>query len=111
MEPKISLPHSQQPATLDESKNKELLLTLFMEAFLKFRLFLFQAKDQQSNQKFQSSLEAKLEEDLSNMPRRKGSIDVHIVESHTQSSTEVTTVKTEGDCACTIKYNVSRHNL
>ena len=72
---------------------------------------LFQAKDQQSNHKLQSSLEAKLEEDLSNIPRRKGSIDVHIVESQTKSSTEATTVKTEGKSACTMKYSVTRNNL
>jgi len=72
---------------------------------------LFQAKDQQSNYKSQSSLEAKLEEDLSNIPRRKGSIDVHIVESQTKSSTEATTVVTEGKSACTMKYRVSRNNL
>jgi hypothetical protein len=79
--------------------------------FFKFRLLLFQPKDQQSNHKFQSSLEAKLEEDLSNIPRRKGSIDVHIVESQTKSTTEATTVKTEGKSACTMKYSVSRNNL
>jgi len=56
-------------------------------------------------------LEAKLEEDLSNVPRRKGSIDVHIVESQTKSSTEATTVKTEGKSAYTMKYNASRNNL
>jgi hypothetical protein len=56
-------------------------------------------------------LEAKLEEDLSNIPRRKGSIDVHIVESQTKSSTEATTVKAEGKSACTMKYSVSRNNL
>lgn len=51
------------------------------------------AKDQQSNHRFQTSLEAKLEEDLSTIPKRKGSIDVHIVESRTSPSTEATTVK------------------
>jgi hypothetical protein len=56
-------------------------------------------------------LEAKLEEDLSNTPRRKGSIDVHIVESQTKSSTEATTVKTEGKSACTKKYSVTRSNM
>jgi hypothetical protein len=54
-------------------------------------------------------LEAKLEEDLSNMPRRKGSIDVHVVESQTKSSTEATTVKTEGESACTMKYTAFRN--
>ncbi|XP_023720150.1 uncharacterized protein LOC111871348 isoform X3 [Cryptotermes secundus] len=53
------------------------------------------AKDQKSNNKFQTSLEAKLEQDLSTTPKRKGSIDVHIVESQTNPSTEATTVKTE----------------
>jgi hypothetical protein len=79
--------------------------------FVKFRLLLFQAKDQQSDHKFQSSLEAKLEEDLSNIPRRKGSIDVHVVESQTKSSTEAPAVKTEGESACTIKYSVFRNNV
>jgi hypothetical protein len=44
-------------------------------------------------------LEAKLEEDLSTIPKRKGSIDVHIVESQTSPSTEATTVKA-GDPSC-----------
>jgi hypothetical protein len=47
-------------------------------------------------------LEAKLEEDLSTIPKRKGSIDVHIVESQTHPSTEATTIKTEGESACTL---------
>jgi hypothetical protein len=62
-------------------------------------LLIFQAKDHQSNHRFQTSLEAKLEEDLSTIPKRKGSIDVHIVESQTSSSTEATTVKA-GEPAC-----------
>jgi hypothetical protein len=63
---------------------------------------LFQSKDQQSNHRFQTSLEAKLEEDLSTIPKSKGSKDVHIVESQTSPSTEATTVKMEGEPASTL---------
>jgi predicted ferric reductase len=65
-------------------------------------VLLFQAKDQHVNYKFQTSLEAKLEEDLSTIPKRKGSIDVHIVESQTNPSIEATTVKKEGESSCTL---------
>jgi hypothetical protein len=47
-------------------------------------------------------LEAKLEEDLSTVPKGKGSIDVHIVESEAGHSTEATTGKKEGEPVCTI---------
>jgi hypothetical protein len=70
-------------------------------------MLLFQAKDQHPTHKFQTSLEANLEKDLSTIPKRKGSIDVHVVESQTNLSTEATTVKTEGVFACTLLFNTS----
>lgn len=68
-------------------------------------MLLFQTKDQKSNHRFQTSLEAKLEEDLSTIPKRKGSIDVHIVGSQTSPSIEATTVKMEGEPASTLSAN------
>jgi hypothetical protein len=47
-------------------------------------------------------LEAKLEEDLSTIPKRKGSIDVHIAESKTSPSIEATTAKVEGEPVSTL---------
>ncbi|XP_069682976.1 uncharacterized protein [Periplaneta americana] len=47
-----------------------------------------------SSRKYKTTLEAKLEEDLSATPKRKGSIDVH-VEVQTIPVTEATTLRTE----------------
>jgi hypothetical protein len=66
---------------------------------------MFQAKDQHPTHKFHTSLEANLDENPSTIPKRKGSIDVHVVESQTNSSIEVTTVKTEGESACTLSLS------